>query len=237
LYTGEVLIIEQNASTLQSRDTTNAEFPCSLEGLGGAFYLSLSQFPQLNFLPKNSQGYTRIEEQKSSFIKILSACWGLLVITCLISWGSIFWVKNQKVSESKKLAMETAQLSGQQSAEALKQVGLSQFVQDAVHHNIQLNNFLVNLGSLTKPGLWLSEIDIKTDNALEEIPPAIVLSGQALNLEPVNAIVQPLNKTLDSSDLLEVSNAEQQVSPENKSFFVWRIETRKKDDSKEQNKS
>lgn len=225
LHTGEVVAIEQNDSTLQSRDSMTAEFPCTLEGLGAVFYDQLADFPRLNFLPRDSQSFATLVSKRTLAIKVLAGFYGLLVVVTLIAWGTLFFIEKQKLAERAALADSIRKISARIGSSDLADVYRDQFVQNVVRNNIKLNNMLVGMGNQIRPGVWLSGVDVTTDfNSV----PAIAIEGQALNLELVNPIVQPLNNALEFPDLLEVSHAEQESMDDNETnYFSWRIETRK----------
>lgn len=223
-YSGNIVPIDQNASTLRSRGAKTGLLPCSLEGLGGVFYSQFPDMPHLNFIPDGGEDAQGIAYYRQETFKWLLVANVGSFILCLMLWGLLSLLGWQKEQSLKQLSDRLVVLNGSLSNDQLNEVNRKKFIKQAVQQNIKLNNFLVQLGSLTPKGVWLDKIEINAENI--DLPLVIAVDGKALNLDEVNQqLVTNLNKNLPDASL-EVATAAQSTTPDGQSYFTWTIKSK-----------
>lgn len=222
-HAGSVILIEQNAQTLKSRGSTEGQFPCSLEGIGGVFYKQFPEMPDLNFLLETSEDVAGIIYYKKEAIKWLLVMNGGVFLICLLVLGVLSLLTWQKDQERDALSKKASELGASINAEQLNDVNRKKFIKKVVDQNVKINNFLVKLGSLAPKDVWLEKVQLASEKL--EQPFQIQVEGKALTLDEVNTLVTPLNSNLENGNL-EVSNAAQATSPDGQAYFTWSIQNK-----------
>jgi hypothetical protein len=218
-----MILIEQNGTTLKSRGSVEAQFPCSLEGLGGVFYKHFPEMPGLNFILETGEDIAGIMYYKKEAIKWLLISNGVVFIICLFILGVLSLMTFQKDQERQMLSEKAAKLGASINAEQLNEVNQKKYIKKVVDQNVKVNNFLVKLGSIIQKDIWLEKIQLaatKLDDPLQ-----VQVEGKALSLDEVNALLTPLNNSLKSGNL-EVSTAAQATSAEGQAYFTWSIQNK-----------
>jgi hypothetical protein len=222
-HQGNLILIEQNALTLKSRGSTDAQFPCSLEGLGGVFYNEFPEMPRLNFLLETGEDVVGIMYYKKEAMKWLLVMNGAVFLLCLLLWGVLWLVVWQKDQERDALSKESSKLGASVNAEQINEVNRKKFIKKIVDQNVKTNNFLVKLGAVTQKDVWLDKVQL--DASKEDLPIQVQIEGKAINLDQVNQLLSPLNTMLPNANL-EVSNAAQATSPDGQAYFTWSIQNK-----------
>ncbi|MCE3235625.1 MAG: hypothetical protein K0Q50_1805 [Vampirovibrio sp.] len=222
-HAGSVILIEQNARTLKSRGSTDGQFPCSLEGIGGVFYRQFPEMSDLNFLLETGEDVAGIMYYKKEAIKWLLISNGAVFLLCLMVLGVLSLLTWQKDQEREALGRKASELGASINAEQLNDVNRKKFIKKVVDQNVKVNNFLVKLGSLAPKDVWLDKVQLDSEKL--EQPLQIQVEGKALTLDEVNTLITPLNANLQKGDL-EVSNAAQATSPDGQAYFTWSIQNK-----------
>lgn len=218
-----LILIEQNGKTLKSRGSMEAQFPCSLEGLGGVFYKQFPEMAGLNFILESGEDVAGIMYYKKESIKWLLLCNGGVFLVCLLILGVLSLITFQKDQEREALTKKASHLGASINAEQLNDVNRKKYIKKVVDQNVKVNNFLVKLGSVIQQDIWLESVQVAVGKA--DQPLQIQVDGKALNLEQVNSLLTPLNNNLQNGDL-EVGNAAQATSPEGQAYFTWSIQNK-----------
>jgi hypothetical protein len=220
---GNVILIDQNGETLGSRGAQAAQFPCSLEGIGGVFYSSFPELPRLNFLPETSEDVESITLYRQQALKWLSIVNGATFLLCLLLWGVfalVLWQKDQEIQSLTKEAARLAQLS---NSGHFSELNRKKFVKKVVDYNARVNNLLVRLGRLTSSETWLERVEVNAEDLTKPIQ--ISVEGKTLHLDQVNKMRSELNEAAPLSNL-EVSNAAPVTSPDGQAYFTWSIQNK-----------
>jgi hypothetical protein len=201
---GNVILIEQNAETLLSRGAQSAQFPCSLEGIGGVFYSSFPEIPRMNFLPEGSENVEGITIYRQQTCKWLSITCAATFLFFMLVWGLMSLLLWQKEQEIQSLSKQIATLT--QSAYSGRFVDLNRkrFVKKVLDRNVQVNNLLVRAGRVMPEDTWLEKVEIEASDILK--PVSVLMEGKALTLDKVNQMPAQLSEAMSGVEL-EVSNA------------------------------
>jgi hypothetical protein len=217
-----IIFIEQNGATLGSRGATEGEFPCSLEGLGGVFYKHFPDMPELNFLPETSEDVVGILHYQKLAIQWLAIGNGVVFIICLMIWGAFALITLGKDHERDEINQKASKLTNSLDPARLTDIKRKKFIKAVVDQNVELNNFLVTLGTQVKDDIWLDKIEVSAAGLGQ--PLSVKLEGQTTNkLDEVNKLPTALNSVLKNAPL-QVSNAAQNVSPDGQAYFTWTIQ-------------
>ncbi len=218
-----LILIEQNGKTLKSRGSMEAQFPCSLEGLGGVFYKQFPEMSGLNFILESGEDVAGIMYYKKEAIKWLLVCNGVVFLVCLLILGVLSLITLQKDQERDMLSKRASQLGASINAEQLNDVNRKKYIKKVVDQNVKVNNFLVKLGSIVQKDIWLETVQVAVAKA--DQPLLVQVDGKALNLDQVNSMLTPLNNNLQNGDL-EVANAAQATSADGQAYFTWSIQNK-----------
>jgi hypothetical protein len=219
-----LILVEQNAVTLRSRGSDTGQFPCSLEGIGGVFYQQFPELPSLNFLPETGEDLVGIMQYRKLAFKWLLIGNGALFLLCILIWGLLGLINWQKEQEAKSLAEQAGELGASANPAQLVEVDRKKYIKQVVDQNVVINNFAVKVGnSLKDNNVWLEKVELSLTKPEEPIQ--IALEGKAIQLDPVNQLVQGLNNGLEGATL-EVANAAQATSPDGQSYFTWVIQNK-----------
>lgn len=217
-----VILVEQNASTLKSRGAANAQYPCSLEGLGGIFYHHFPEIPAFNFLPELREDLASILHFRQEAIKWLLISNGALALCCLLLWGVLTLLLWQKDQEREDVIRQIAGMGASVSPARRDEIIRKKYIQKVVARNVRINNFLIRLGGLVHKDVWLDKVLVISDRVDE--PLHIRVDGKTFDLERVNALLSPLNAELQDGNGLEVSTAAQNTAPDGATYFTWSIQ-------------
>lgn len=220
---GNVVLIEQNGQTLHSRGSESAQFPCSLEGLGGVFYTMFPEMPRLNFLPETSEDVAGIQHFRQQTLKLLAFANGGVFLLCLLLWGGLSLLMWQKDQEMQSLTKQSTELATMSNSGRFNDLNRRRFVKKVLDRNAQVNNLLVRLGKLTPADTWLEKIQITTEELGQ--PTQVALEGKTLKLDEVNTLLTQLSEVVTGSGL-EVSNAAPLTSPDGQAYFTWTIQNK-----------
>jgi hypothetical protein len=224
-HQGNLILIEQNGLTLKSRGSTDGQFPCSLEGLGGVFYNQFPEMPRLNFLLETSEDVVGILSYKQKTIKWLLISNGAVFLLCLMLWGVLALLLWQKDQERDALSRQTGKMGASLSPDQINEVNRKKFIKMVAERNVKINNFLVKVGTSTQRDVWLEKIQLDASGTELRKPIQVQIEGKALNLDQVNQLLPTLTPLLPDSNL-EVSNAAQATSPDGQSYFTWSIQNK-----------
>lgn len=222
-FQGHLILIEQNALTLRSRGAAEAQFPCSLEGIGGVFYTQLPELPRMNFLLETGEDVVGIMHyKKQAFNWLLIANAGVFVLS-LVLWGLLTLVVWQKDLQKDEVTKQANQISASSDPEKLNDVNRKKFTKKIVDQNVQINNLLVKIGGGVQNDVWLDKITVNADTL--DQPLQLNVEGRALNLSQVDDLKNNLNTSLPSKDL-EVSNAAQATTQDGQTYFTWTVQNK-----------
>jgi hypothetical protein len=217
-----IIFIEQNATTLGSRGSVDAEYPCSLEGLGGVFYNHFPDMSALNFISDTGQDVAGIMHYRSEAVKWLGIANALLFILCLIIWGVFTLITISKDHEREEITQRASKMGSSLDAERLAEIKRKKFIKSVIDDNVMVNNFLVTLGTQVKDDAWLEKIEVVSPGFGQ--PPTVKLEGKTTgNLDAVNKLPGLLGETLKNAPL-EVSNASQDNTDDGQTVFSWTIQ-------------
>lgn len=224
-HQGNLILIEQNGLTLKSRGSTEAQFPCSLEGLGGVFYHQFPEMPHLNFLLETSEDVVGILSYKKKAMKWLLISNGAVFLFCLMLWGVLTLILWQKDQEREAISQQTGKMGAGLNPEQINEVNRKKFIKTVAERNVKINNFLVKLGTSTGKDVWLDKIQLDASGNDASKPLQVQVEGKATNLDEVNRLLSPLNALVPDSSL-EVSNAAQATSLDGQTYFTWSIQNK-----------
>lgn len=227
-HQGNLILIEQNGLTLKSRGSTEGQFPCSLEGLGGVFYHQFPEMPHLNFLLETSEDVVGILSYKKKALKWLLISNVAVFLFCLVLWGILTLLLWQKDQERDAISQQMSKMGAGLNPEQMNDVNRKKFIKMVAERNVKVNNFLVKLGTATQKDVWLEKIQLDAGGIDMSQPIQVKIEGKAINLDEVNQLLSPLNTLLPDSSL-EVSNAAQATSPDGQSYFTWSIQNKSSD--------
>ncbi|MEB3245159.1 MAG: hypothetical protein VKJ06_04140 [Vampirovibrionales bacterium] len=219
----DVLVINQDASNIKSKDMARGLYPCTLEAIGGAS--SLPQ-PSLNFLPKAFLA----KNQLASLRKALEFGFiGLNVtvfIVGLIVYGIILLFNSFKESEIQAMQQKSSgfQLSGQ-----IKDITVQRFAKALNDENILINDFMVESARMMPKDIWTNKLLLQaSDTALDKVRferPIIEIEGNTNQPDLVNSFASQLSKKFEKFQLF-VEKVEPSVSTEGPSTFAWAIKSK-----------
>lgn len=222
-FGGELVLIEQNGTTLRSRGSEDANFPCSLEGIGGVFYSEFQELSRLNLLPETSEDVAGILHFRKAALKYLAIINAGTFVLCLALWGLLSLMLWQKDQEIQSLSKQVVSLASSSDTKHMQELSRKRFVKKSVEQNIQLNNLMVNLGRLAPSNTWLEKIELDTSDI--NLPVQVKLEGKSLKLDEVNNLNAELGKGFPDVNL-EVSNAAPVTSPDGQSYYTWSIQNK-----------
>lgn len=216
------IFIEQNGVTLGSRGSTEADYPCSLEGLGGVFYKHFPDMPELNFLPETGEDLVGILHYRSAAIKWLAIGNALVFVLCLMIWGVFGVMMIAKDHDREEITQRASKISNSLDPTRLTDIKRKKFIKTVVDQNVLMNNLLVTLGTQIKHDIWLDKVEVSAVGFNH--PLSVKMDGRTINnLDEVNKLPSMLNGVLKDSPL-QVSNAAQNTSPDGQSYFTWTIQ-------------
>lgn len=225
-FQGQMILIEQNALTLRSRGSSEGQFPCSLEAIGGVFYTHLPELPKMNFLSEGSEDVVGIMHYKKTAFKWMVIANAAVFFLSMVLWGVMSFLIWQKDQEREQLGVKASNVGVAASAEQLVEVSRKKFIKKVLAQDVKVNNFMVGLGRLTKDDVWLEKVSVDAENM--DQPLTISLEGKTLTLEQVNELSSALNGLLPNGNL-EVSNAAPVTSEDGQAYFTWVIQNKAAD--------
>lgn len=227
-FPGSLIQIDQNALTLRSRGASEAPFPCSLESIGGVFYKHYADIPGINFQLETGEDLAGILQHRQNAMKWLIISNVGIFLLSLLTWGIMALLIWQKDMERESITAQMTQLGAAVDNEKMDAVNRKKFIKKVVGQNVQVNNFLVQLGTSTQPAeqgkppsLWLDKVQLAIEG--QDKPPAIILDGKAIQLDGVNALLTPLNNLIPGIKL-QVSNAAPATSNDGQAYFTWTVQ-------------
>jgi hypothetical protein len=222
----ELVLVEQNASTLSSRGASSPLYPCTLEAIGGVFYSRFAELPSMNFLPQSNADIAAIGKYQADAMKWLLIGNCSIFVLLMMIWGILNVVLWQKTEEVKQIGQQAGSLSINATPETLNTMERKKFIKKAVDTNVKINNLLVSVGKVLPKDTWLDRVEVTSETL--QTPVVVNLEGKTLQLDTVNHIVPELNAQLNSADApLEVSSASQGNSTDGQAFFTWSIQNKK----------
>jgi hypothetical protein len=218
--TSDLVLVEQNASTLGSRGALNPLYPCSLEAVGGIFHRRFPDLLGMNFLPQSNADIAVISRYQAITVNWLLGINAAIFVLAMLIWGVMGLLLWQKDQETQALSVQAQHLDINGDSNRMTEIERQRFVKYAVDRNVGLNNLLVSLGGALPTDTWLERIQINSENL--HVPWDVILEGKTLHLDAVNALVPVLNAQSPNAPL-QISTAAQAVSNEGQSYFTWSI--------------
>ncbi|MEM0951683.1 MAG: hypothetical protein AAGI66_06015 [Cyanobacteria bacterium P01_H01_bin.74] len=228
LYSGALVFIEQNESTLQSRGVLSAQFPCSLECIGGVFAQDLLQFKHFNFLPKANQHYQEQEKKITVAVKLLAMVTAANIAFLFLVWAGFEVFYEYKKSVRGSLEAQLMKVRQTVATQSEKQLNLQKFTKSVSSSTIKLNNFLTTLGENTTEGIWLENLSVTLPEGRN---PIVKVEGATTDLGIVNTMLNPLSESLEQAEFFEVTKAEEKtaLNTSQGNYFSWQIKNKDKD--------
>lgn len=227
-FPGSLIQIDQNALTLRSRGAGEAPFPCSLESIGGVFYKQYADIPGINFQLDTGEDLAGILQYREVALKWLLVSNGAIFLLSLLVWGVLALFIWQKDMERESIAAQMSKLGAGVDTQKMDEVNRKKFIKKTVGQNVQINNFLVRLGTVLQPSgqegapaIWLDKIQLTVGG--QDSPPTVILDGKATQLDGVNAMLTPLNGFVPGLNL-QVSNAAPATSDDGQAYFTWSVQ-------------
>jgi hypothetical protein len=221
-YSGEVVLIEQNGSTLRSRGAVDGVYPCSLEGIGGVFRSRFSELSGLNFLPETSEDIASISHYQKQAMKWLLMINAGMFVLSLVLWGLLTLIVWQKEQEAHMVVQQVQRLGNATTPGEMLNVERRQFSKKVVDRNVRINNFLVKAGTAIPKDAWLEKVDLTSD--VPSQPWTVSMVGKALKLDSVNQMLNDVNSEADSMPV-QVQSAAQATSADGQAYFTWTLQT------------
>lgn len=215
----QVIIIEQNGSTLRSRGELNGIYPCTLEAIGGALRWQFPDLPAMNFIPESAEQMAALQGTRDVLQKFLMIGNGIAVVLCLLLWGVFSLLLWGKTMDNQQLHQSLSSIKSSQGNEVYRKI----FIKQDVDQNVKANNLIVKLGSLIPNDVWIT--DITLDLQSKRNSQLLEVKGGSLIPELVNQYLNDLNRELKRSDL-EVAKADLATSDDGQSFYDWVIKSK-----------
>jgi hypothetical protein len=222
-----VVVVDQNFGTLRSRGVPDGIFPCTLEGVGGAFAHKLNTQAHLNFAPGTGMALVELEAAKTKAFKGLVVANVLAALLCGLLWGGLFIFNWMQEQQKNALGQNMPSVTGKTAFAEVKQ---KLFVKEARQHNIFVNNMLIKLGTLMPKDMWMEKVEIKPDTEVTASPGHglfVKFYGGSLSAESVNRWVGDLGQATDVA-WLEVDKIELTSAPlTGVNYYTWVVQTKK----------
>jgi hypothetical protein len=216
----QVLVIEQNGSTLRSRGEINAMYPCTLEAIGGSLYFKFPELPTANLLPDSLNNTAAIMEIQDWMTKILIGVNALALLVCLAIWGLLSLFVLSKEGDLASVVQKMGSLQqGQSSAEVVRK----RFIKNGIDQNHLINKMMVKVGVVVPHELWIDQYVLAFPRNDQQLGADI--RGGALSPDMVERFHNELKRVTQVDDL-EVASVNLSNAPDEVTHYNWVIRTK-----------
>ncbi len=222
-FNGQMVVVEQNHQTLKTRGGPEAQFPCSLEVIGGVFYNEFGDLPRMNLKVGSGEDMVTILNLRQNLFKVFMVVDVAVLLLCGLIWGIMQMMVMGKDAEVQNLAKQAVELGSGQTVEERSNVQRRLFVKKVADLNTSINDFVVKLGASVGEGVWLDTVDIRVDpiQGTQEIK----VEGKSLSPEPIDLLKNELAQSLKRDDL-EVGQLDRANGSDGQASYTWVIQTK-----------